>query len=285
MSFSGIGRSRNLSQRNSGARSAGNWRRPRLMSKRIQLWSCGGGRQSAGIAAMIVQGKLPKPDHVCMTHLEWEMGEVWPYVRAHIEPAMLALGVPFTAIERAHYATHGFWGGSNGLIPLLPVYKNQSGKASKLSEYCSGEWKRDVVMRWAAQQPDWKERGVDNWVGISVDEARRRRAPRRVWIQPVYPLLDMHRATVSECLTAVRAVGWPEPPRSRCYHCPNQSDAEWAELTPEEFEKACRTDEAIRMVDPHAYLHKKLIPLRRVALDTADDNGGLFGGCSSGTCY
>lgn len=41
----------------------------------------------------------------------------------------------------------------------------------------------------------------------------------------------------------------------------------------------------IRDVDPHAFLHKKLIPLRQVTLDLEDDNGGLFGGCSSGTCY
>lgn len=41
--------------------------------KRVQLWSCGGGRQSAGIAALIVEGKLPKPDHVCMVALECEV--------------------------------------------------------------------------------------------------------------------------------------------------------------------------------------------------------------------
>ena len=35
-------------------------------SPRVQLWSCGRGRQSAGIAALIVQGRLPPPDWVCM---------------------------------------------------------------------------------------------------------------------------------------------------------------------------------------------------------------------------
>lgn len=41
----------------------------------------------------------------------------------------------------------------------------------------------------------------------------------------------------------------------------------------------------IRAVDPHAYLHKQMIPLRQVTLDPAESNGGLFGGCSSGMCY
>lgn len=252
---------------------------------RVQLWSCGGGRQSAGIAALIVEGKLPKPDHVCMVALEWEVRSVWPYVNRYIRPALASLGVPFTAVRRIDYDEYGFFGGAAGNSPLIPVYTNQSGQPAKLPEFCSGKWKRDVIVRWAAEQADWKARGVDNWIGISADESQRRRGPRRKWFQVVYPLLDWRRSTVAECRTAVERVGWPEPPRSRCHHCPNQADREWAELTPAEWELACRTDEAIRLVDPHAYLHKKLIPLRQVALDVADDNGGLFGGCSVGMCF
>lgn len=255
------------------------------MSNRVQLWSCGGGRQSAGIAALIVQGILPKPDHVAMVALEWEYRAVWPYVNRYIKPALATLGVPFTAVPRARYATHEFWGGREGRTLLLPAFSNMSGQASKLSEYCSGEWKRDVMLRWAAEQGDWKARGVDNWVGISFEERKRRRAPRRQWLRPVYPLLDMRPTTVSGCLAAVQAVGWPAPPRSRCRHCPNQSDAEWAELSPDEFAAACDLEDELRATDGNAFFHKRLIPLRDVTLNVADDNGGLFGGCSAGTCY
>jgi hypothetical protein len=252
---------------------------------RVQLWSCGGGRQSAGIAALIVLGKLPKPDHAAMVALEWEMREVWPYVNRYIRPALQALAVPFTAIPRATYATKEFWGGRGGRSLLLPAYSDMSGKPSKLSEYCSGEWKRDVMLRWAAAQDDWKARGVDNWIGISFEERQRRRGPRRQWLKPIYPLLDMYPATVSACLAAVQAVGWPQPPRSRCRHCPNQSDAEWAELTADEFEAACALEDELRLTDGHAYFHKSLIPLRDVTLKPSDDNGGMFGGCAAGTCY
>lgn len=253
-------------------------------SKRVELWSCGGGRQSAGIAALMTLGELPCPDHACMVALEWEVRSVWPYVNTYIRPALAKLGVPFTVVPRKKYATKGFWGGLEGTTILLPAYTNQSGEPSKLSEFCSGEWKREVALRWAAtEHPDWKERGVNNWVGISLDERQRRRGPKRQWLVPTYPLLDVRPTRVNGCLAAVERVGWPPPLRSRCYHCPNQSDAEWAELTPEEFEKACKLDDEIRTVDPHAFLHKKMIPLRMVTLDPKDDNGGLFGGCSSGT--
>lgn len=256
-----------------------------MSNGRVQLWSCGGGRQSAGIAALIVQGRLPKPDHASMIRLEWEQSRVWPYVERYIIPAMESVGVPFTVIPRERYATREFWGGEDGKTTLLPVYSDQSGEMSKLSEFCSGEWKREVGNRWAAEQPGWKERGVDVWLGITHEERGRRRGPRRNWIRPVYPLLDWLPMHVSACLEAVEQVGWPKPPRSRCYHCPNQSDAEWAELTPEEWEAACARDEDIRKTDPHAYLHKRLIPLRQVTLDPKEDTGGLFGGCSAGMCY
>lgn len=252
---------------------------------RIQLWSCGGGRQSAGIAALIAQGRLPRPDHVSMVAIEWEVRTVWPYVNTYIKPAMEALGIPFTAIPRRKYATNGFFGGAEGDSVLLPVYTNRSGQSSKLPEFCSGEWKREVVSRWAGLQPDWKARGVDSWVGITWEERHRRRGSRRKWIQPTYPLLDVLPMHISGCLAAVDAMGWPPPPRSRCRHCPNQSDAEWSELTPEEWEAVCGLDDEIRETDPHAYLHKQLIPLRDVKLNPANDNGGLFGGCSAGTCY
>ena len=255
--------------------------------KRVQLWSCGGGRQSAGIAALIVQGRLPKPDHVCMAALEWERRDTFRYVNAHVRPALQSLGVPFTYVPRKKYATKGFWGGEDGDSILLPVWSDQSGELSKLPEYCSGEWKREVVARWAVEQSGWKARGVDCWIGISWDERHRRRNARRQWLRPVYPLLDMLPKCfpVNACLDAVAAVGWPDPPRSRCVHCPNQEDAEWAELTPEEFEAACVTDETVRKTDPHAFLHKQLIPLRQVKLNPKTGGGLFSGGCTSGMCY
>jgi hypothetical protein len=258
-----------------------------MVEGRVQLWSCGGGRQSAGIAALIVQGRLPKPDHVVMTALRGEKRTTWDYVCGYIRPAMRAAGVPFTIVPSVKYATKGLFGGEDGRTPLMPVYTNQSGQPGKLSEWCSGEWKREVSLRWAAEQGDWKARGVDNWVGISWDEKDRRRNPRRQWFRPVYPLLDMMPRCfpVSACLAAVEDVGWPPPPRSRCVGCPNQSDAEWAELTPAEFEKAARTEDAIRSIDSHAYLHKSMVPLRVVTLNPAEGGDGLFGGCSAGMCY
>lgn len=251
---------------------------------RVQLWSCGGGRQSAGIAALIVQGRLPKPDHVCMAAIEWEMKSTYRYVNAYIRPAMRSLGIPFTYVSRKKYATVGLWSKNDDSL-LLPAYTNQSGQNSKMPEFCSNEWKQRVVMRWADEQDGWKSSGVDCWMGISWEERKRRRIPSVKWFQQAYPLLDWmpKSVSVSDCLAAVAEVGWPSPPRSRCDHCPNQSDEEWRELTPEELERVCKREDKVREDDPHAFFHKSMIPLRQVTFSS--EPGQRSGGCSAGMCF
>lgn len=250
---------------------------------RVQLWSCGGGRQSAGIAALIVQGRLPRPGHVVMVAIRGEKRTTWEYVTKYIRPAMHGLGIPFTIVPSVKYATKGFWGGKDRDDILLPMHTNQSGEASKLDEFCSGEWKREVAKRWASQQCGWFDRGVDCWIGISWDEKHRRRAPRAKWYAPVYPLLDWLTMHISGCEMAVEKQGWPAAPRSRCVFCPNQSDAEWLELTPDEFERACQVEDEVHTKDPHAFMHKSMVPLRMATLDPNDN--GRTGGCSSGMCF
>lgn len=69
--------------------------------------------------------------------------------------------------------------------------------------------------------------------------------------------------------------------------CPNQSNEEWRDLReqlPEEFAKACDLDDSLRIIDPHAFVHRSCVPLREADLGEADESG-MFGGCSSGMCY
>ena len=90
---------------------------------RVQLWSCGGGRQSAGIAALIVQGRLPHPDHVVMVALEWEIRSVWPYVNAYIRPALRKLGIPFPLYNtRFKNMVEDYYAPTNITINQLGLY-------------------------------------------------------------------------------------------------------------------------------------------------------------------
>lgn len=82
-------------------------------------------------------------------------------------------------------------------------------------------------------------------------------------------------------------MGWPPPPRSACYMCPNQADDEWRETKenrPEEFAAACDLEREVQKVDPHVWFHKSCVPLSEVDFSTEP---GLFEAnhCASGVCF
>ncbi len=118
---------------------------------------------------------------------------------------------------------------------------------------------------------------------------------------PLYPLAEMG-ITRTDCQRLIRANG-QKPVRSACTGCPNHGNAEWRDMRdnrPDEFEQACRFDEAIRDVPGmHAkrYLHHSFTPLRHANLakptrrERADAQHDLLdllengvGGCSPHGC-
>lgn len=249
------------------------------------MW--GGGRQSVLMLGLIKRGDLPKPDHACMVDTNRERSSTWRYVRAVIAPELEALGIPFTIIDRARYATVDLFGGDEGESCLLPGYTTQGTGDGKLPEFCSNEWKGRVVMRWAAEQEAWKETGVDCWIGFTSEEKHRRRNSSTKWYQKVYPMLDVVRQHVSKVYDICAEFGWPDPVRSCCWMCPNMANPEWESLRnddPDDFQKAVEIEKEVRAIDPHFYLHESRIPLDMADL-TAAEKSGKRGGCSSGMCY
>jgi hypothetical protein len=245
-----------------------------------ELWSCGGGTQSAAIAALIVSGRLPRPDLAVIIDTEREKSETWQYADAWLIPQLAAVGVTLHRVSKSAYATVDLYA-SNGDV-LLPVYTSNGGK---LQGFCSNEWKQRVAKRWA------RARGVEAarcWIGYSFDERERVKAPTERWWQLWYPLVErvVRRA---DCYRIVAEIGWPPPPRSACYMCPHQSNAEWRALrerAPEDFQKAIVIDELIREEDADMYVHRSGRPLRDANLADDDDRqGDLFGGCDSGHCF
>lgn len=67
--------------------------------------------------------------------------------------------------------------------------------------------------------------------------------------------------------------GWDIPPRSRCWMCPNQGPAEWADLEknwPADNAKAIEFEREVQKRDPTIYLH---------------DAKASGGDCMSGLCF
>ena len=248
---------------------------------RTQIWASGGGVQSAAIAALIVRGDL-RPDLAVIVDTQREQTTTWTYMESVISPALTSVGATLHRVLKGEYATVDLYGGEDDDSLLIPAFTTQSGEIGKLPTFCSNEWKRRVVQRWATAQ------GVKlatMWLGISTDERHRVNFTAGKW-ENAYPLIDA-RMNRGDCLALVAKMGWPAPPRSSCWMCPNHSPQEWRDIRdnkPQDWQQAIQFDREMRKSDPHAFLHEGATPLEDADFD--ERNGDLFKeGCASGYCF
>ena len=245
--------------------------------QRTQIWSNGGGVQSAAIAALICMGEL-MPDLAVIVDTERELSTTWDYFENVTAPALKAAGCIVHRVQKSQYATVDLMRNDDVLIP---AFTSQGAEIGKLPTYCSNEWKQRVMRRWATEQ------GVaqaDIWLGFSIDELRRVTQPTGKW-QHRYPLLD-RRMNRGDCIALVKRMGWPDPPRSSCWMCPNKTQHEWAwqkQHAPADFEKAVQFEREIQQHDPDMWLTEWVAPLDTVQF-VGSDTLDLFGGCSGG-CF
>lgn len=248
-----------------------------------EVWSCGGGVQSAAIGALIVQGRLPKPDLAVIVDTNREKSSTWAYMDSILVPELRMVGVEIQRVDSSIFRTCDVWSENNETL-LLPVFTNQSGVNSKLSAYCSGKWKQDVISRWMRSLGITQAR---NWLGISRDEMSRIRAPRAKWLQLWYPLIFEVPMRRQDCIALVAEMGWPEAPRSSCWMCPNMRDREWREMKdqyPADFMAAIALEREVRERDPHAFFHESMVPLDEVDFSNYQ-NSFSDTGCAGGMCW
>lgn len=246
------------------------------------VWSYGGGTQSAAIAVMILKGDLPKPDIVCMADTSREVSETWTYLNNVVQPALDKIGIKVNVIPHS-YAYWDIVKEKKDDI-LLPAFTRKFGTVGKMPTFCSNEWKQRPVRRWL------REQGVeqcDLWLGISTDEMERMKISDKKWVHNVYPLIEIVPTSRSKCVSTVENYGWPTPPKSRCWMCPNMSPRDWRQLRdrfPDDFQKAVELEADLQKVDPMIYLHSLGILLEEAVIQS-DQQSDMFDGCDSGFCW
>jgi len=254
------------------------------MDHPIAIWSSGGGTQSNAIAVMILQGKLPKPDLAVIADTGYELSSTWEYMERYTAPALENIGVTLHRIKSADYATVGLYSKTGKL--LVPVYTryNADGSIGKLPTYCSNEWKGRVIQRYARSIYP-KAKKFEMWMGMTMDEAQRVKITTGRWVKK-YPLIDA-RMFRFDAINLVREYGWPTPPKSTCYICPNKSESHWKDIKenhPQDIEDAKKIEDKLREVDNDVFLHRQGVPLDAVDFDEAQ--GDMFNGkCDTGHCF
>jgi len=160
----------------------------------------------------------------------------------------------------------------------MPVYT----PTGKTQTFCSNEWKARVVERYARRVLGLQG-PLTNWIGFSLDERKRVKGHdgRR------YPLLELSLSR-QDCLALIAGAGLPPPPKSRCFMCPHQHNAEWREVRerPELWQQAIALDNEVRDNDDRGglFLHAQRVPLEQADLE-ADDRKEPSRQCGLGLCF
>ena len=161
---------------------------------------------------------------------------------------------------------------------LIPAYTRQTGSLGMMKTLCSNEWKQRVMHRWATAQGVKK---ATIWMGMTIDELHRVKVVDGKW-QKRYPLVEL-KMTRGDCVATVKRQGWPEPPKSTCYMCPQKSPAHWEQMRgTKDWDKAMLFESVIRQADPDVYLHRQGVSLTEVDPDN-NDQPDMF--CNSGMCF
>lgn len=253
------------------------------------IWSYGGGTQSAAIAVLIAQGRLPKPEVSVIADTGREGSKTWTYLMDHIQPLMDTVGVKIEIAPHS-LATVDLYGKNGDL--LIPAFT----ASGKLPTFCSTEWKARVVSRYLRSLGYGSKLPVRTWIGFSLDEIHRVKEMKG-WQEYWWPLLfDVQPAlTREDCRRLVLSAGLPEPPKSSCMICPHRKNEQWADLkenAPADWAAAVALDRAIRERDQAGgvFLHHSRVPLEQADLTVPPEpEHPLFGrgeGCeTSAGCW
>ena len=270
---------------------------------RLRVISLGAGVQSTVMSLMGAEGAFgPVPDAAIFADTGWEP----PYVYEHLDWLTAQLPYPVyrtglspTLLERLTTLTSH--SGHKGYLDI-PVYL----KGHTLSDngigasHCTTQYKIKPIQRKLREllgvPKGHKVKGVvEQWMGISTNEAIRMKDSRDYWIVKRHPLIEvgMSRVDCSEWWNA--RYDWPLR-RSSCIGCPYQSASRWLEtktLFPEDFAVAAKIDNSLRSSGlryaRESYLHKSRRPLAEaVALTEAQGRLDLdpdgFGNECEGHC-
>ena len=129
-----------------------------------------------------------------------------------------------------------------------------------------------------------KDMIVEQWIGISTDEAMRMKKARMPWLTSRWPLIEM-RMSRADCLQWYRDIKkHPMPGKSSCIGCPYHHDDQWRNMQknyPKDWEDACDLDDKIRHglknTETELFLHKSAKPLRSMNFLEPKAQGNLFG--------
>ena len=268
----------------------------------LRILSLGAGVQSSCLALMAQEGLTKhKPDYMIFADTGWEPSLVYE----HVEYLKKAITIcPLITVERSNLredllrAANPIPGGNEewksfaGRVPNPPLFAARpGGKVGMLYRQCTHDYKvipiQKEMRRILGVKPRHRvKKGtiVEQWIGISTDEAMRMKKARLPWIESRWPLIEM-KMSRADCLQWYRDMKkHPMPGKSSCIGCPYHHNDQWKNMQknyPEDWEDACEVDDKIRHglknTTAELFLHKSAKPLRSIDFQEKPKQQNLFG--------
>ncbi|MBA7559093.1 hypothetical protein ES708_00706 [subsurface metagenome] len=275
------------------------------MSYKLRILSLGAGVQSSTILLMACKGLLPRPDAAIFADTGWETNATYIHLE-WLKAEAGKHGIPIIVVDNGNIRANTLGAQVRGKRWVsMPLFTKQIGgyytdysnihledgkrvwgagviSLGLLRRQCTLEHKITPIKREIRRMLGIKPRCVapkdcvEQWIGISTDEAQRifTRQPSRESVM-TYPLINLNMSRY-DCMVWLRANYDIVVPKSSCVGCPYHSQKEWRALSEPEFKDACFFDEAIRHkggVKGDLYLHRSCVPLSEVDLSTPEERG------------
>jgi len=262
----------------------------------LHVISLGAGVQSTTMALMAAHGEItPMPDCAIFADTGAEPKAVYDHLEWLMSPNVLPFPVHIVSAGNLRDEIIAASQGHNGNYGRPPFFvrNRRNGRKGMLRRQCTQDYKIDPIHRKVRDLLGLKPRqrwpkvvSVEQWIGISSDEAQRMKNARVATIQNRWPLIEK-RMSRQHCLQWLASHDYPMPPKSACTFCPYRKNALWRHLKdtdPAGWNDACAVDRAIRTdgyrhIVGEAFLHPTLKPLDEVDLSTDEERGqGNFWG-------
>jgi hypothetical protein len=265
--------------------------------KPLIVLSLGAGVQSSTLALMAAQGEIDMPDCAIFADVQAEPESVYEW----LDWLEKQLPFPVYRISKGNLAEQALIvrtskSGTNYQKHAPPAFilDDSTGEFGIMMRQCTGDFKIDPIRR-KLRELGGKQLGVEQWLGISMDESQRMKPSRDKWIANRWPLIEK-RFTRYQCLQWMQENGYPLPPRSSCWFCPYHSPTEWLRLKTEEpdsfakavaFEKDFQTTMSqVTGFRGNPYLNRACVPLDQIDFEemTKTYQTDMFGNECEGLC-
>jgi len=270
----------------------------------IRVLSFGAGVQSTALLLMSCQKMLPRLNLAIFADVGFEPKKVYDHLEwCKVEAAKHGIHV---VVVRAtedglkNDVLNNLAKPDGGRVVSLPYFSaTQLGKVDGMvMRQCTADYKIKPILNYLKRevlglkprQRASKTPVIEQWMGISYDEATRAKPSLDKWRTHVFPFLNWGvDSPDGKPWRRYQIINWLEEnypeikvPRSSCIACPFHSNEEWRSVkeNAEEWEEACKFDESIRTdkridkkLNSFLYVHKSGKPLREADIRSDEEKG------------